>query len=276
MVANVTVKCLEGFGLKLSNMVTDGASVMTVRKTGVGVQLKSKYSQFSTQTHCIAHRLNLAVSDSIKKNEVLKKLKDKFDNLYHFISGSSIRTTRLQKLQEILNEPDLTIKEPHSIRWLGLKNAVLAVYESYGLLLATLSSFAAEGKPQAKGMFKYFCQYKTVTFVSLLLDVHEVLAKLSSELQKRNLVFCEYQPLIDVTYAQLEHLETNDGSALSAMKNCIEIKTKEGQDYAYLAGQKLTHYGENIQVQLNNATNEYLTNLKKTWSIDFERKKEKW
>ena len=39
--SNVTVKCLEDFGNKLSNMVslpTDGASVMT----GVGVQQKSK------------------------------------------------------------------------------------------------------------------------------------------------------------------------------------------------------------------------------------------
>ena len=74
---------------------------------------------------------------------MLKKLNHKFVNLFHFISGSSIRMTRLQKLQEILNEPDLTIKEPDSIRWLGLRNAVLAVYESYGSLLATLSSFAA-------------------------------------------------------------------------------------------------------------------------------------
>ena len=34
----MTVKCLEDFGLNLSNMVslaTDGASVMTDRKTGV-------------------------------------------------------------------------------------------------------------------------------------------------------------------------------------------------------------------------------------------------
>ena len=61
--------------------------------------------------------------------------------------------------------------------------------------------------------------------VSLLLEIHEVLAKLSSELQKWNLVFSEYQPLIDATYAQLKLLEANDGSAFSAMKNCIEIKT---------------------------------------------------
>ena len=60
--------------------------------------------------------------------------------------------------------------------------------------------------------------------------MYEVIAKLNSELQKRNLVFSEYQPLKDATYAQLEHLETNDGSAFSAMKNCIEIKTEEGQD----------------------------------------------
>ena len=60
-IVSVTVKCLEDFGLPLSNMVslaTDGASVMTRKKTGVGVQLKAKYSPFSTQTHCIAHRLN--------------------------------------------------------------------------------------------------------------------------------------------------------------------------------------------------------------------------
>ena len=90
---------------------------------------------------------------------MLKKLKDEFDNLYHFISGSSIRFTRLQKLQEILNEPDLTIKNPRSIQWLGLRNAVLAVYESYGSLLATLSSFAADGNPKAKGIFKFFSQF---------------------------------------------------------------------------------------------------------------------
>ena len=37
------------------------------RKTGVGVQIKSKYSPFLVQTHCIAHRLNLACADAIKK-----------------------------------------------------------------------------------------------------------------------------------------------------------------------------------------------------------------
>ena len=62
--------------------------------------------------------------------------------------------------------------------------------------------------------------------VSLLLDVHEVLAKLSSELQIRNLVFSEYQPLIDATYAQLEHLGTNDGSALRIVLRSRQKKVR--------------------------------------------------
>ena len=42
----------------------------------------------------------------------MKKMKDKFDGLYRFMSGSSNRTSRLQKLQEILDEQDLTIRAP--------------------------------------------------------------------------------------------------------------------------------------------------------------------
>ena len=50
------------------------------------------------QTHCIAHRLNLAVTDSIKKDAVLEKFKVKFGELYHFMSNSSIRMERLKEM----------------------------------------------------------------------------------------------------------------------------------------------------------------------------------
>jgi len=61
----------------------------------------------------------------------------------------------LKDLQAVLGEPELALKEPYSIRWLGLKSAVEAVFESYSSVLATLSSFS-EGDAIAKGLFKYF------------------------------------------------------------------------------------------------------------------------
>ena len=47
------------------------------------------------------------------------------------MSSSSLRVERLKEIEAVLGEPDLSIKEPHSIRWLGLKNDVDVVYASY-------------------------------------------------------------------------------------------------------------------------------------------------
>ena len=119
------------------------------------------------------------------------------------MSGSSNRVDKLKRIQQFFGEPELFIKEPHSIRWLGLKNAVEAVYESYSSVLATLSNFAAEKMPQAEGLLKYFSEYKTVLLVSFMLDVHDILAVLCQQLQTKNLHFSEIQPLMEGTLSKI-------------------------------------------------------------------------
>ena len=180
------VSTLERFQLnpvKMISLATDEAATMMGHKTGIGVQMKSKYSPYMVQTHCMAHRLNLAVTDSIKKNNDLRQFRDNFNSLYFFMSGSSSRVLTLKKMQQLLGEPDLSVKEPYSIRWMGMKNAVEAVYYSYESVLATLSSFASEDNAQAKGLLKYFSRDKTVLLVACLLDVHEIIGMLSLSLQ---------------------------------------------------------------------------------------------
>ena len=138
-------QCLLSLGLdatKLVSIATDGAATMTGKKTGVAVQVRSKLSPFVVATHCIAHRLNLAVTDSLKKDTTLERFREKFSALYVFMSGSSNRTATLKKVQTLLEDPELTVKEPYNIRWLGLKNAVEAVYCCYVSVLVTLSKFA--------------------------------------------------------------------------------------------------------------------------------------
>ena len=93
------------------------------------------------------------------------------------MSSSSLRVERLKEIQAVLGEPDLSIKEPHSIRWLGLKNAVDVVYASYSSILATLSTFAEES-PVAKGVYKYFSDCKSTFLVAFMLDVYECLCVL--------------------------------------------------------------------------------------------------
>ena len=114
---------------------------MMGRKSGVGTQLQSKYSPFCVQTHCIAHRLHLACTDTINKENFLVKFRDNFYAVYHLISTSHSLVSALKNIQALLEDPELKIKEPYSIRWLGLKRAVEAVFKSYA---AVQSKFAAE------------------------------------------------------------------------------------------------------------------------------------
>ena len=220
IVAAVAKQCGKlGIDLtKMTSLATDGASVMMGRKSGVGVQMQSKHSPFTIQTHCIAHRLNLACTDSIKKEDFLVKFRDKFESLYHFMSSSHARAYALKQIQNVLDEPELTIKEPHSIRWLGLKSAVEAVYECYSSVLTVLSKFGAEKNPVAKGLYKYFRSYKVALVIAFMLDVHSELAVLSQQFQKQNIMFSDIQPLIDGTIFKLDVLSTTDGEGLKDVR----------------------------------------------------------
>ena len=154
-IVNCVVHEFEVMGIDLTkstSLATDGAASMMGRHTGVGKQMQSKYSPFCILTHCITHRFNLACTDSIKKNEYMMKFREKFNSLYQFMSASSVRTLALRNIQQLLQKPELSIKEPYSIRWLGLRNAVQRVFESYSSVLATLSKFAAEENPIAEGL----------------------------------------------------------------------------------------------------------------------------
>lgn len=86
-----------------------------------------------------------------------------------------------------------------------------AVYECYNSLLATLSNFASEKMATAEGLLKYFSQYKTVLLVSFMLYLHDELALLSQQLQKKNLIFSEVQPFMEGTLSKLEFFRLMDG-----------------------------------------------------------------
>ena len=246
---------------KCTSIATDGAAVMTGKKTGVGVQLKSKYCPFATATHCVAHRLNLACSDSIKKDEYLTKFKTQFNSLYIFMSSSSIRHTTLHEIQQVLDEPNITVKEPHSVRWMGLRNAVSAVFTCYGSVLATLSQFAAEKNPVAKNLFKYFNNYKTAMMTAFMLDIHTELAVLSCEFQKENLLFSEVQAQIDGTINKLESLSAVDGQSVREMKERIQID--EENHVAMYNNNDSLEYKQTMIKEFENIKIKYIEKLSK-------------
>jgi hypothetical protein len=56
---------------KVVGLASDGASVMTGRKTGVGARLAAKCPGL-IQVHCVAHRLNLSCTDALKQHPYMR------------------------------------------------------------------------------------------------------------------------------------------------------------------------------------------------------------
>ena len=268
-IVNTVVQEFQRVDLDLANctsLATDGAAVMMGKHTGVGKQMVSKYSPFCTQIHCMAHRINLACTDAIKKNEYMLKFRDKFNSLYYFVNASSLRTLALKKIQKLLEEPEISVKMPYSIRWLGLRDAVSAVFVSFASVLTTLSKFAAEKNATAKGLHKYFCSYKVGLVIALVLDVHNELAILSCELQKKNLLFSEIKPLLDGTVSKLSCLESRDGECLGKMKADIEKK----HDGVFYGDEKLS-YHDRMETEFESIRKDYIKRLKKNINNRFPK-----
>ena len=67
---------------------------------------------FVLSMYCIAHRLNLASSDSFKEFIDLVRFESKMKEIYSYFSRSSTRTNELKNFQLINGEPILKVLQP--------------------------------------------------------------------------------------------------------------------------------------------------------------------
>ena len=63
------------------------------------------------------------------------------------------RETRIHQIQDLVDDPNLTYKEIHSVRWLSYFNALTAVYRMLDSLLTYLAEVGVND-PKANGLKK--------------------------------------------------------------------------------------------------------------------------
>lgn len=75
--------------------------------------------------------------------------------IHAYLQGSSKRESRLQEVQAVLDDPCLTIKEIHSVRWLSYDNALTTVFRTLDSILTYLEELHFTGKDsKATGLKK--------------------------------------------------------------------------------------------------------------------------
>ena len=76
-------------------LATDGAPVMTGRKSGVGVQLREKCSSYLVQVHCVAHRLALASGQAADVVGLFKTYQETVNSVYNHFAHLNFGLSKL-------------------------------------------------------------------------------------------------------------------------------------------------------------------------------------
>ena len=119
---------------KVLGLGTDGAKVMTGTGKGLtGYMLRD--NPMLLNYHCIAHRLALVTSQAANAVPYLVDYQNTLTGIFYFFKASANRVAKLSDIQDMLDEPNLKIKEVHEVRWLSTYIAVSTVFRTLDSLL---------------------------------------------------------------------------------------------------------------------------------------------
>ena len=133
---NINIDKLCGFG-------SNGASVMTGRKTGVTGKLL-EHNPAIINIHCMAHRLALCTSQAADKVPYLKEYQQTVTNIFYYFKHSANCVHKMKAIQDLFEDPILQYTEVHEVRWLSFYKAVETIYRT----LSSLLTFLARRKMQ--------------------------------------------------------------------------------------------------------------------------------
>jgi len=210
------------------SFVTDGASVLLGKRNGVAVRLKEKYPLIFSW-HCLNHRLELAVGDTLKDITATNHFKHFLDSLYSLYSRSPKNQIELKEHCTSLNEIFLKIGKVLDVLWVASSfrtiSVIWKIYPAlYSHLIQASQDKFRDGKIKSKysGLSKRLGSIQFLLDLALMCDVLFEISQLSLDLQKQDMSLLQADVLIRRTIRVIESLKTMNGNYFSEA-----VKAKE-------------------------------------------------
>ena len=143
---------------KLVGCNFDGANVMIGAKGGVSKKLEDKVSHPICIIHCVAHKLELAVLDAVKRCPYLSTFEDTVKEVYKFYYYSPKRRREVNEIANIIDEDSVYYSGLQKTRWLASRyRAITALEKHYVTTVMHLqhkTGSTGEDGALAKGILK--------------------------------------------------------------------------------------------------------------------------
>lgn len=190
---------------KVTGLGSDGASVMTSNKEGVTGKLQ-RLNPKIVNIHCIAHRLQLCVSQAANKVKYLKEFQELLTNIFYYFKKSALRNEKLKAIQEVLKEPKMKYKEIHQVRWLSFYKALETLYLTWDSLVTFFEQEVANKQDKdgkIKGYIKKLTEYDFVASIHMMMEVMPNIMELTLVFQTRDLDCSIIAPAVQACITEL-------------------------------------------------------------------------
>ncbi|CAI7748622.1 unnamed protein product [Closterium sp. NIES-53] len=178
----VFVSHLQALGIelaKISDMSTDGASVMMGSKNGLVARLRLRIPHL-VSSHCIAQREALAAKDAADAIPEFDMVDGLIRQVAEYLGRSSPWHQRFLELQEIFTATNLELQGIHQVRWLSRGDAVVRTVAVFPALIVMLSEWD-------ETLYQLATSYRFHFLLFFLADVLEQLNMMSKSFQQREI-----------------------------------------------------------------------------------------
>lgn len=228
------------FKERLLGFASDGASVMTGAKGGLGTLLKKRYNKNMYAIHCMAHKLQLVM---VHAYESLPYLQDEFEamvnSIYNFFNKHAVkRKAALLITAETYESTLYELMYIHRIRWVSSElQALEKLHKSLPTVLETLkrikdsSDFDKDTVATAKGFLKRFGDAKFYITLAHVRDVLAVIAEQSQALQNRGASLINQEQARRDLFGAITDLKEEEGPQLTLLlSNCKCFKSASWEE----------------------------------------------
>ena len=160
--------------------------------------------------HCLAHRLELAFRDVIKKStsKLYDKLLTLLLGLYYTYHKAPKQKKQLGDTFQLLGVGSVTPTRVGGTRWLPHMNRALkALIKGYRAFRMQLEESSNHNNPKAEGMAKIIADKNVIVYMLTLQEVISPLVRLSQYLQKRETTLAAGMERVLATQDMLRNLK---------------------------------------------------------------------
>ena len=214
----------------------DGASVNTGIYNGLLTKMKADSRPWLLPIHCVSHRLELAIKESLLKHPQFDQVKDVMITIFYMFKQSGKLKRQFFATAEALGVHVYTFPKVHGTRFVNhQRNGVRVLLHNWLPLIDTIENAVATAGGRAgaasakqRGILERLRDARFLGTASLFKAILDIVARLSLTFEAGEIAVFDIMPAISRMQADLDDLVADDTSPIA-----VNGKTLTGNELSY-------------------------------------------